>query len=127
MQYNFKVDLYKVYPLFLNKDDELDLDYLKELKNTYDEFRIRYNDDFDNGDKLALFNLLEGNSDHNQILLVGVKDNEEITLCYWLVGDEEDDELYQEGLKAFEKMKEYEIKWEGGKIYGYKTKIFLLL
>jgi len=110
MQYNFKVDLYKVYPLFLNKDDELDLDYLKELKNTYDEFRIRYNDDFDNGDKLALFNLLEGNSDHNQILLVGVKDNEEITLCYWLVGDEEDDELYQEGLKAFEKMKEYEIK-----------------
>jgi hypothetical protein len=110
MQYSFKVNLYKVYPLFLDDESELDLEYLKELENKYDEFRIRYNDDFDNGDKLALFNILEGNSDHNQILLVGVKDNEETTLCYWLVGDEEDEKEYQEALKSFEKMKEYEIK-----------------
>lgn len=110
MQYNFKVDLYKVYPLFLEDEEQLDIEYLKELEIKYDEFRVRYNDDFDNGDKLALFNLLEGNSDHHQILLVGVKDNEETTLCYWLVGDEEEDKEYQEALKAFEKMKQHEIK-----------------
>lgn len=110
MQYNFKVDLYKVYPLFLEDESELDIKYLKGLEKTYDEFRIRYNDDFDNNDKLALFNLLEGNSDHHQILLVGVKDKEEITICYWLVGDDEDDKGYREALKAFEKIKEFEIK-----------------
>jgi hypothetical protein len=109
MQYNFKVDLYKVYPLFLKDESELDLGCLKELENKYDEFRIRYNDDFDNGDKLALFNLLESNSDHHQILLVGVKDHKVTTLCYWLVGDDEEDKEYQEALKAFEKMKKYEI------------------
>lgn len=110
MQYNFKVDLYKVYPLFLEDESELDIEYLKGLENTYNEFRIKYNDDFDNGDKLALFNLLEGNSDHHQILLIGVRDGIETTLCYWLVGDEEDDKEYKEALKAFEKIKQYEIK-----------------
>lgn len=109
MQYNFKVDLNKIYPLFLEDEEQLDIEYLKELEDTYDEFRIKYNDDFDNGDKLALFNLLESNSDHNQILLVGVKDKEEITLCYWLVGDDEEDKGYKEALKVFENMKEYEI------------------
>ena len=110
MQYNFKVDLYKVYPLFLEDESELDLEYLKELENTYDEFRIRYNDDYNNGDKLRLFNLLEGNSDNHQILLVGVKNKIETTLCYWLVGDNEEEKGYQEALKSFEIMKKYEIK-----------------
>lgn len=110
MQYNFKVNLYKVYPLFLEDEEQLDIEYLKELESTYEEFRIRYNDDFDNRDKLALFNLLEGNSDHHQILLVGIKDEVETTLCYWLVGDEEDDIEFHEALRAFKKMKEYKIK-----------------
>lgn len=110
MKYNFKVDLYKVYPLFLNEDDELDTNYLKELEKEYSEFRIKYNTEYDNSDKLALFNVFEGNSDQHQILLVGIKNGTETTLCYWLVGDDEEDEGYKEGMKAFEEMKKFEIK-----------------
>jgi uncharacterized protein YeaO (DUF488 family) len=108
MRYNFKVDL-NVYSLFLNEYDKLDVDYIKELENKYDEFRIRYNTEYDSSDKLALFNVFEGNSDQHQILLVGIKDGAETTLCYWLVGDEED-EGYKEGIEAFEKIKKFEIK-----------------
>lgn len=104
MQYNFKVDIDKVYHLFLEDDVELDVNYIKELKLLYDEFRIRYNTEYDISDKMSLINSLEGNSDEQQILLIGVKDDIETILCYYFIGDDMEDEWYQVGMEDFKEM-----------------------
>lgn len=107
MKYHFQVDL-NVYKLFVDKED-YDKEYVKSLEAKYDCFTIRYDDSPKDHNLLDTLNAIEGYSDHYQILLIGVKDNAEHVLAYWYIGDDNEDELYIEGKKAFKKMLKYVI------------------
>lgn len=115
MRYNFKVDLYKVYKYFLEDESLLDISYLNELDNEYDYFKIKYDTDITN-DKLNLINQLEGLTDNQQILLLGIKEDKEYVLCYYFVGSEEDimtdtdRKEYEEAIKCFNKILECKIR-----------------
>ncbi|MEO2600916.1 hypothetical protein [Clostridium butyricum] len=116
MKYNFKVNIDKVYKYFLEDEAQIDYDYIEKLKTLFVEFRVKYCDDYYNDDKLTLISQLEGSSDKNQILLVGISQNkEETTLCYYFIGAKEDilneqDELeYKEGIRVLNEILKCEI------------------
>lgn len=104
MKYDFKVKL-DVYKLFVNEED-YDEEYLNSIKDRFDYFKIRYNDNPDTK-AVDLIEMLEGYSDHNQILLIGVKDNIETVLCWYFVGDDVEDEDYKIARKDFERIIKY--------------------
>lgn len=109
MQYNFKVDINKVYRYFV---DEIDEEYIQELKDKYDEFKIKYNDSPSSDSVLDFLNEIEGLSDHYQILLVGINEDIEEVLCYYFVGEDYDDEDKErmEALEDFKRIKECKIE-----------------
>lgn len=84
MRYNFKVDP-KVLYLFI--DDMSDKKYSSYL-NKYKEFKFKYNDQLEEA-PTRLFEVMLGESDNLQMLIVGVKDNgEEQVVAYYFVGQE---------------------------------------
>ena len=105
MKYDFKVNP-QVYKLFA--EDVTDLE-IKELYETFRECRISYSDKNEKTSEISILEVLEGNSDNQQIIMWGITDKgEKISVAYWLIGDDENSEEYQEGLDAFEIMqKEY--------------------
>ncbi|BDR74311.1 hypothetical protein K144316041_p21500 (plasmid) [Clostridium tetani] len=109
MKYNFKVNP-EVFKIFVNEATNEDIE---KLKREFQEFRIKYNTELDMNNPYSLLELLNAESDNQQILMVGIKSNNEETLAYWFVGDgelEDEKEDYKLALEAFEKMKKYEIK-----------------
>lgn len=71
MKYNFTVNL-DVYPLFLKDKNKLDVNYMKQLGSTFDEFRIKSDDD-----KLE--------NRYYEVFLVGLKDGLETILESYLI------------------------------------------
>lgn len=103
MKYNFKVDP-KVLYLFI--DDMSDKKYSSYL-NKYKEFKFKYNDQLEEV-PTRLFEVMLGESDNLQMLIVGVKDNgEEQVVAYYFVGQEPigatdlEVEEYNEAIKCF--------------------------
>ena len=83
-KYNFKVDP-KVLYLFI--DDITDEEYNSYI-NEFKEFRFKYSDQLDKT-PTRLFEVMFGESDNLQMLIVGIKDNdEEVVVAYYFVGQE---------------------------------------
>ena len=107
MKYDFKVKM-EVFKLFV--EDATD-EKIIELQNEFKEFRISYNNKPIAKNNLSFIDLLEGNSDEQQIVMWGI-DNKgyKYSIAYWLVGDGEFDEdtenyaEYKEALNAFKVM-----------------------
>lgn len=108
MQYDFKVDLDKVYKYFV---DEVDWNYIDSLKQRYKEFRVKYNDNPINKDVKDFIECLEGLNDNHQIILVGINNNKEDVLCYYFVGEDygDNDPERNKALEDFEEIKKCRI------------------
>lgn len=107
MQYDFEVDL-EVYKLFVEEDD-YDKEYVDSLKEEYEKFRIIYNDNPTDSNLIDFIDVLHYNSDHNQILLLGINGDKRTVLCWYFVGDDRDDPDYKKARKDFKEMLKYKI------------------
>lgn len=84
MKYNFKVDPKVLYLFIDDMNDEKYSSYINEFK----EFRFKYNSELEET-QTRLFEVMLGESDNLQMLIVGVKDNgEEQVVAYYFVGQE---------------------------------------
>ena len=109
MRESFKVNL-ECYKYFV---DEIEQEYINELENNYDSFEISY-DNTTEPIGIEFFEVMEGNSDKNQILLYGAKENEKTVLAYIFVGDKYDElgnisEWYTEGMEDLKRIRKYRV------------------
>lgn len=112
MKYNFKVKLTEeLYKIFLENDNDFDIEYFNTLKDKYNEFRINYNDSPTNDKPINLLDELDGESDNFQILLKGISSKGEKVLCYYFVGEDygDNDEDRKQALEDFKKILKFKI------------------
>jgi hypothetical protein len=111
--YNFYVDPRVLY-LFI---DDLTEDRYNYYLNKYDKFKFKYKNDWEKT-ALGLLQVLSGESENNQMLIIGEKDGVEVPLAYYYVGDsvneystkEEIDE-YEDAMECLNKIiQDYKIK-----------------
>lgn len=109
MRYDFKVraEAFKIFDSSIT-DEEVNI-----LKDEFSDFKITYNSEFSEDNKLAIIEVLEGNNDQHQILMKGfsLKNKTYEPIAYWFVGDSIDSKEYTEGINVLNTLlNEYRIK-----------------